>query len=94
MYLYNTGSNTSGTVDVIVLQPNVDPYTEKYKTTNHGMAQKLIELSKTKLDTQISFVIAPETTLSKPVQLSKFEKTKEWSIRMRLGRRRQSVSSL
>tara|TARA_B100000809_G_scaffold111195_1_gene109793 strand:+ start:11540 stop:13126 length:1587 start_codon:yes stop_codon:yes gene_type:complete len=78
LYIYNTTPISETTVDVIVLQPNIDPYTEKYKTTNVGMAQKLIELTKTKLDTNVTFVIAPETTISKPVQLSKFEKTKEY----------------
>ena len=78
LYIYNTIPISETTVDVIVLQPNIDPYTEKYKMTNDGMAQKLIELAKTKLDSSVTFIIAPETTLSKPVQLSKFDKTKEY----------------
>jgi apolipoprotein N-acyltransferase len=79
LYLYKTTAISETTVDVLVLQPNIDPYTEKYKTTNIGMAQKLIKLAKTKLDSSVTFVIAPETTLSKPVQLSKFDKTKEYN---------------
>lgn len=78
LYIYETTTIPKTTVDVVVLQPNVDPYTEKYATTNLGMAEKLLELTKTKVDSTVSFVIAPETTLSKPVQLSRFENTKEF----------------
>lgn len=78
LYIYNTTPISETTVNVIVLQPNIDPYTEKYKTTNASMAQKLIELTKTKLDSSVTFVIAPETTISKAVQLSYFDKTKEY----------------
>jgi len=78
LYIYHSFKESDEKVNLIVLQPNVDPYTEKYKTTNDGMAQDLIDLAKTKLDSNNYFVIAPETTLSKPVQLDKFKRTKEY----------------
>ena len=78
LYLYNTTEIPKETVSAIVLQPNIDPYTEKYKTTNFGMAQKLTDLATEKLDSTVSFIIAPETTLSKPVELSRFESTREY----------------
>ncbi|MEI6866159.1 apolipoprotein N-acyltransferase [Flavicella sp.] len=80
LYMYYNTNTLENKIKVIVLQPNIDPYSEKYNTTNYGMAQKLIELAKEKLDSSVTFVIAPETTLSKPVLLNSFNKTKEYNI--------------
>jgi apolipoprotein N-acyltransferase len=94
LYIYQQNENTSGTVKVIILQPNVNPYTEKYNTTNYGMVQKLLELTNSKLDTSVSFVIAPETTLSKPVELHKFEKTREYHELNRFVNSHKNISFL
>lgn len=78
LYIYNTTEISKESVNVIVLQPNVDPYSEKYNTTNQESAKKLINLAKTKIDSNHYFVIAPETTISKPVLLDRFASTKEY----------------
>lgn len=78
LYIYHTTENSTETVDVIVLQPNRDPYLEKYKTTNYQMAESLVDLANSKLDSTVSFIIAPETTLSKSTEISKFAKSKAY----------------
>ena len=78
LYIYYNTTIPETKTDVIVLQPNIDPYKEKYQTTNHGMAKKLIGLAQTKLDSAVSFVIAPETTLPRPVDLKQFTTTKAY----------------
>lgn len=78
LYLYHTYAEPKETVKVIALQPNIDPYTEKYKITNYEMSQRLVDLTKSKLDSSVSFVIAPETTLPKSVRIQSFTKTNEY----------------
>ncbi len=78
LYLYQTTAEPNSKVGVLVLQPNVDPYTEKYKHSNPQMANDLISIAEAKLDTTVSFVIAPETTLPKPRLLNTFQKTPEY----------------
>lgn len=80
LYLYIQPIPLRNSVDVVVLQPNIDPYTEKYKMTNEKMAVDLVQLARTKLDSTTKFVIAPETTLPKPTYLSKFPNTKSYQF--------------
>ena len=80
LYIYHTFEESEDKVNVVVLQPNVDPYSEKYAITNEVMAKDLIELAKTKLNNSTTFVIAPETTLSKPKELKQFKNTQEYRL--------------
>ncbi|WP_139958769.1 apolipoprotein N-acyltransferase [Flavicella sediminum] len=80
LYLYETTETPKEKVRVLVLQPNVDPYTEKYNVSNISMAQNLINLASEKLDSTVAFIIAPETTLPKPRLLKTFEKTQEYLL--------------
>lgn len=75
LYLYHTTPLSKESTTVIVLQPNVDPYTEKYKLSNEQMAQALIDLADAKMDKDVAFVIAPETTLPRPTILNRFSGT-------------------
>jgi len=60
-YSYETEKET---VNVVVLQPNIDPYTEKYNTTNERVAALLKEVASTKLNENTDFLITPETVLA------------------------------
>jgi len=75
LYIYHTTEVSKETTSVVVLQPNIDPYTEKYKLSNATMATSLIALAEPQMDSSVTFVIAPETTLPKPVLLDRFSKS-------------------
>ncbi len=60
-------------VNVVVLQPNVDPYSEKFYTPNTDVASKLFALADEKITEKTNFVIAPETVFARNIQLTKFE---------------------
>lgn len=47
--------------EVVVIQPNIDPYDEKYGLTNEDFKRILITLSSEKLSSKTSFLITPET---------------------------------
>lgn len=80
LYLYHTVPEPVSKTGVLVLQPNVDPYTEKYKRSNLNMAEDLIAIASQKIDSTVSFVIAPETTLPKPRLTSTFKNTPEHEV--------------
>jgi apolipoprotein N-acyltransferase len=61
------GTNTA-TRNAVVVQPNVDPYNEKFNAgTQAQQIQNLINLSEQQLDTATSLVIWPETAIPVPV---------------------------
>ena len=51
-------------VEVVILQPNIDPYTEKYNTTNDRIADLIFEESSKALTQNTQFLITPETVLA------------------------------
>ena len=51
-------------VDVVIVQPNVDPYLEKFDgLTSEEQLKRFIEVAETKLDTSVDFLIGPETAI-------------------------------
>ncbi len=57
-------SETKDPVPIVLLQPNIDPYSEKYNMTNERTADLLFAEAKKDLDPQTRFLIAPETVLA------------------------------
>jgi apolipoprotein N-acyltransferase len=49
--------------NVVVVQPNIDPYTEKFTGSIESQIQKLIALSEQQIDTNTTLVIWPETAI-------------------------------
>lgn len=64
LYLSSSYTSTGKPVDVVLLQPNIDPYTEKYNSTNEQIADLLFEDAVKALDADTDFLIAPETVLA------------------------------
>ncbi len=80
LYMYYSIPALEANLDVAVLQPNVDPYTEKYQTANLKMAEDLIALTATEIDSTLSIVIAPETTLPQARYINNFKSTPEFGL--------------
>jgi apolipoprotein N-acyltransferase len=54
--------------NIIIVQPNIDPYSEKFDVAStDGQIQKLISLSEKSLDSNTRLVLWPETALPVPV---------------------------
>ena len=60
MYLYTTIEPSSDKARVIALQPNIDPYDEKYKYTNLELLSLAQELSQKYLDNSVDYLLTPE----------------------------------
>ncbi|NAS29838.1 apolipoprotein N-acyltransferase [Flavobacteriaceae bacterium R38] len=66
-------------VDIVLLQPNVDPYLEKFKkgNTNTKTATELIKLAQESIKPETDFIIAPETALAEDSPIDKFNFSQE-----------------
>lgn len=49
--------------NVVIVQPNVDPYTEKFSSSIESQVQKLIVLSEKQIDDNTTLVVWPETAV-------------------------------
>ena len=59
-----TGVGREPVTNVIIVQPNIDPYTEKFdEASTERQIQKLVSLSETAMDTNTRLVLWPETAL-------------------------------
>ena len=64
-------------INVIIIQPNIDPYEEKYSFTNIDFLNKLDELTKTKINPNTDYLITPETFFAEGsgIELKKYYKS-------------------
>jgi apolipoprotein N-acyltransferase len=64
----NTKTTSSNAPDIVVVQPNVDPWDEKFVAgKEEAQLQKLIQLSESQIDSSTALVIWPETAVPVPV---------------------------
>lgn len=63
LYMYRIHKDKGTPVKVAVIQPNIDPYNEKFKGTGPTQLTKLLRLASTVLDTGTEYVLCPETAL-------------------------------
>lgn len=64
LVMYATYEEEGKTVTAVVLQPNIDPYSEKYNTSNSEIADLLFQLAEKEINSTTNFVIAPETVFA------------------------------
>jgi len=70
--ILNNVSYSGESVNVIALQPNIDPYSEKYNMTNLKFVDLLEKLTYNKITDSTDFLITPETYFAESVRLPKF----------------------
>jgi len=63
LIIYNNYEETENPVEVVVVQPNTDPYNEAYDTKPEELLQKNLALAKQKITDNTRFVVFPESTL-------------------------------
>jgi apolipoprotein N-acyltransferase len=81
LYIYNSyKTNRQNTVNVVLLQPNIDSYTEKYTISNVQSAKSLIAQAVKHVDANTDFVIAPETTFANPILQKNYTTTASYKI--------------
>ncbi|MDH7446906.1 apolipoprotein N-acyltransferase [Aquimarina sp. 2201CG14-23] len=60
-------------LEVLILQPNINPYTEKYNTSDDRVGELLSSLTASKITEQTDFIIAPETVFADNNRLKRFK---------------------
>ena len=55
--------------EVVIVQPNVDPYTEKFTTSFDEQLKEVIHMADTSATGNTKWIITPETTIDDPVNL-------------------------
>jgi len=67
-FSYNNNSKKDAkSYKIVVVQPNVDPYKEKFTIPYEEQLEKMLKLAETKLDSSTDYLVFPETALTEDV---------------------------
>ena len=73
--LYTKHATDKGkAVKIILMQPNVDPYTEQFVIPKDSLIQRFTDLAKTKLDQETELLVGPESGLRGSMWEDDFER--------------------
>jgi len=61
--IYNNYSEKSDPVNFVVVQPNVDPYSEQYSLPPNQVVGRIMDLASPLLDSTTNFLVAPESAI-------------------------------
>ncbi|TDM00345.1 MAG: apolipoprotein N-acyltransferase [Flavobacteriaceae bacterium] len=64
--MYFSYQEDGESVEIVALQPELDPYTQKYNLASQKIVQDLLDLAKEEASPKTQFVIAPETAFPGP----------------------------
>lgn len=73
LLMYYNYTEKGKAVEVVAVQPNLNPYSEQYVTPPLEVLDKMLQLSVNKLDTTVRFLIFPESALQEDVWEDSFE---------------------
>jgi apolipoprotein N-acyltransferase len=69
-YIYNNYQEKGIDTNVVVLQPNLDPYIEKFQFGDDKLSKQLTDLAEKEIKNNTSFVFGPETSLPDGIQIN------------------------
>ncbi len=74
LIIYNSYTEKVNPVSIVVVQPNIDPYNEKFDgMTASDQLEKMLNLANQKIDTTTDYLIGPETALVEGIWENKIE---------------------
>jgi len=62
-------------ITIIAVQPNLDPYQEKYKKNNEDLAREAVYLVQEEMDETVDYILLPETYLSRGSDITRVKNT-------------------
>lgn len=65
--IFNSYKETGKEINISILQPNFDPYTEKYSIDQDQQLDTIIKMANTIVCQNTDYIIAPETAISEPI---------------------------
>jgi len=72
LYLYQTYEEKGESVEVVVVQPNMDPWNEQFNSPPQEVIQRIINLSEPLLTKNTKFLVAPESAIQEGLRESDF----------------------
>ncbi|PZD79510.1 apolipoprotein N-acyltransferase [Mesonia sp. K7] len=70
---FNKETSSEKNLNVVILQPNINPYTEKYHTTDTRVGDLLLKLTQEKITDSTDLVVAPETVFADGTELKNWD---------------------
>jgi apolipoprotein N-acyltransferase len=81
LYIFYTYKEKVNPRNMVVIQPNIDPYNEKFFGLSPELqTQKILKLGEEKMDSTIDYLVAPETALNDDIWLNEIHENR--SIRL------------
>lgn len=62
-YLYHSYREVAAPVECVIVQPNLDPYSEQYELPPVRVVDRIMALAGPKLDSSVNFLVAPESAI-------------------------------
>ncbi len=76
LFVYNSYKDKGEPVEIVVVQPNIDPYNEKFSgLSDREQLEKIIDLSLLKITSNTRMVVAPETAITEYIWENNMENT-------------------
>lgn len=69
--------------NIVIVQPNIDPYTEKFNSSLEDQIEKLVNLSRRGADSNTTLFLWPETAISKIMDEGDIENNRSYSLIMK-----------
>jgi apolipoprotein N-acyltransferase len=73
---YTVESSGKASVEVLIIQPDTDPFTEKFVTPFEDQLNKVISMAKAGVTEKTAWILTPETTVDDPVNLDSVNNNK------------------
>jgi apolipoprotein N-acyltransferase len=76
LYIYNNYTEIESPVNIVVVQPNIDPYNEKFDgLTPDEQLEKMFSLAQKEIDEKTDYVVFPETALPQGIWENKLQES-------------------
>ncbi|MGJ8661913.1 MAG: apolipoprotein N-acyltransferase, partial [Bacteroidota bacterium] len=95
VFQYTSYSEKLDPMNIVIVQPNIDPYNEKFTAGIDGQINKITKLADKKVNAKTDLVMAPETALSYEFNEDQFHRypfsellktaTKRWNCHLLIG---------
>ena len=63
-HLKNKVLKTNSSINVLLVQPNIEPYEEAYELTSNQLVENILTLTRQNVDSNIELVICPESSIN------------------------------
>ncbi|WP_224489449.1 apolipoprotein N-acyltransferase [Robertkochia flava] len=77
LFIWSNYEESNQQAEVVIIQPNTDPYTEKYDQPNTEVARELVAMAQPYTDEETDYIIAPETMLAGNSNMDAFPNSRE-----------------